>query len=236
MSGSLFSSGRFGGWCFRHRCFDRRGFRDRSGFDSWRLGFSRRSLLISARTAIAIVGPLASWAVLSSILSHFGNDEWQESHLAGFADRAGDHPLLLGRIAGLPAGQNLAAIVEEASENIDLLIVDGVDLIDGQIADFPASLALKALTAFAHYGVFVHTGSATGSTLSSIVTLTLRSCSFFTHNAKGEYTTCLAGAGVGVGVGGGHARLNPLLARKHCLREAWAWIELSLQSPGVLLR
>jgi hypothetical protein len=59
----------------------------------------------------------------------------QQRHLAGVLDRHGDVGLLLGVVAGDPAGADLGPVGHEPAEQVDVLVVDVVDRLLGQDAD-----------------------------------------------------------------------------------------------------
>jgi hypothetical protein len=51
---------------------------------------------------------------------------------------------MLGTVAAHPAGQDLAALIGEAAQAIDILVIDVFDLIDTEVADLPAGTASSA--------------------------------------------------------------------------------------------
>ena len=68
--------------------------------------------------------------------------------MAGALDSRGQVALMLGAGAGLTTRANLAALADEAAQLVSLLVVDGLDLIDAELADLGARLEL-ATAAFA---------------------------------------------------------------------------------------
>jgi hypothetical protein len=51
---------------------------------------------------------------------------------------------MLGAVAAHPAGQDLAALVGEAAQAIDILVIDEFNLIDTESAYLPAGTASSA--------------------------------------------------------------------------------------------
>jgi hypothetical protein len=124
--------------------------------------------IISLATVATI--SIASATKVASLRTSLGNHERQKSHLASSSDRLGDHSLLLRGVAGLSARKNLATIVDEPAKDIDFLVVDGVDLVGSQIADFAATLWPCARFAWHRAGVFV-AGACWSITLWSVWSL-----------------------------------------------------------------
>ena len=141
---------------------------------SWSWSWRRSSLLRVARSI-----SLASTAELSSIGTHLLNRERKKSHFSSSSNCFSNHSLLTSSISALSARNNLASIVEKTSEDVDFLIVDGIDLVSGQVADFASSLATKARTTLNRILV----RSRDGQSIGPVVVLTaLRLLCFFAHS------------------------------------------------------
>src|SRR6478752_8603479 len=54
-----------------------------------------------------------------------GRGVGQQRDLAGILDRGGDTALVLGAVAGHPAGADLAAVGDEPAQQVGVLVVDG---------------------------------------------------------------------------------------------------------------
>src|SRR5882757_6966941 len=75
-------------------------------------------------------------------------------------DRRLQLSLMLGTGTGDPARQNLAALGHKGPQQLDVLVVDVVDLVRAELADFPPAEQRAPLTLCVVAGLFV-AGSAT---------------------------------------------------------------------------
>ena len=64
--------------------------------------------------------------------------EGQQRDGTGALDGLAQLTLMLGAVAAHPAGQDLAALVGEAAQTVDVLVVDVLDLIHTEAAHLPA--------------------------------------------------------------------------------------------------
>ena len=62
----------------------------------------------------------------------------------GALDGLAQLTLMLGTVAAHPAGQDLATLVGEAAQAIDILVIDEFNLIDTEGADLPAGTTSSA--------------------------------------------------------------------------------------------
>ena len=152
------------------------------------------SAAISSITTVASVTAIASvFAAISvaaslawSLRTGFAYDERKESHFSGSANASSDHSLLLGRVARLAGGKDLAAIVDEASKDRNILVIDDIDLVRGQIADLTSALRAWSWFAWPGKGVFIPRGSACRATCGFAIGLMPHRCCVFCHvNAPG---------------------------------------------------
>lgn len=133
-------------------------------------------LAIVSVVAVAVVSAFSrsSWAHWP-IGGDLGDHEWEESHFSGASDCAGDHALLFCRAARLAAWQDFAVLVDETAQDVDLFVINGVNFVDGQVADFASSSAFeRAISASFH----PHTGILIGSVIlfcATIVSTGIRS-------------------------------------------------------------
>src|SRR5215210_4402160 len=133
----------------------------------------------------------------------------QQRQLARPHDRDTQPALMLRAGAGNPPRQHLAALGNEAAQQLDVLVVDVVDLVRAELADFPApekSAATPLLAVFfAGFRVFaaaagaallwstkrhdsgLHIGAIEHHVAGIVFILTLRT---FTRLPIGRKTTC----------------------------------------------
>jgi hypothetical protein len=81
-----------------------------------------------------------------SVRSELFGSKPQQGHVAGPFDRQRQLPLMLGAVAGDPAGQDLAALGGKPADAGNFFIVNGFDFIDAEAADF--FLRLSAFVSF----------------------------------------------------------------------------------------
>ena len=62
-------------------------------------------------------------------------DERQQRHLASPLDRLGKHALVLRARPGRASRMNLATLADETLQQLDVLVVDELDLLNGEVAD-----------------------------------------------------------------------------------------------------
>src|SRR3954471_15134993 len=85
-----------------------------------------------------------SFSILSSRMTSISigslsHDVGQQAQVAGALDRLGELALLLGRDGGNSAGDDLAALRDEALEQADVLIVDSGRILAGERAGLAAA-------------------------------------------------------------------------------------------------
>src|SRR5664279_1150971 len=74
-------------------------------------------------------------SVLSFPRSARGRGVRQQGNLTGVLHGRGDVPLMLGAVAGHPASADLAAVGDEAAEQGDVLVIDGLRIFLAEGAD-----------------------------------------------------------------------------------------------------
>src|SRR6186997_863600 len=79
----------------------------------------------------------------------------QQRQLPGAHDGHAQAALMLRARAGNPPRQHLAALGDEAAQQLDVLVVDVVDLVRAELADFTTAEKSAATTLVAALGVFV---------------------------------------------------------------------------------
>src|SRR5512132_2143375 len=67
----------------------------------------------------------------------------EQGHLPGVLDGGGDVALVLGAVAGDPAGADLAPVAHELAQQVDVLVVDVVLLLRAELAELALGLALE---------------------------------------------------------------------------------------------
>ena len=111
--------------------------------------------LVAGRTRISTFAALSSFSAFAAftlratLVTCVKKHEWQQSHFSCALDGNRDHSLLTGIVAGLASGLDLSSVTgQEPLEHRDILIVDIVDLVDGQEADLlPTSPSATAFAA-----------------------------------------------------------------------------------------
>src|SRR4030095_14620834 len=78
----------------------------------------------------------------------------QQRQLTCANDGHAQRPLMLRARAGNPPRQHLAALGNEAAQQLDVLVVDVVDLVRAELADFPAAEKSAATRLVPARGVF----------------------------------------------------------------------------------
>src|SRR5215217_5439079 len=67
----------------------------------------------------------------------------EQGHLPGVLDGGGDVALMLGAVAGDPAGADLAPVAHELAQQVDVLVVDVVLLLGAELTELALGLALE---------------------------------------------------------------------------------------------
>ena len=91
------------------------------------VGLDRRGR--TRRHLLAELAAVAAVATATLALGDLANAVGQQRHLPGEADRLGDLALLLGGVAGDPAGPDLGPLRHEPPQQVDVLVVDPLDLL-----------------------------------------------------------------------------------------------------------
>src|SRR5215212_4810733 len=105
--------------------------------------------------------PRTSWLRMTFTSDLLSDGVGEQGHLPGVLDGGGDVALVLGAVAGDPAGADLAPVAHELAQQVDVLVVDVVLLLGAELAELALGLALE--------GALGHAGAAfRGSRRSSI--------------------------------------------------------------------
>src|SRR5262245_12589410 len=91
------------------------------------------------RTAPGAAGEPDPWAVRGS-----ADGVREQGHLACVLDGRGHVALMLGAVAGDPAGTDLAAVAHELAQQVDVLVVDVLLLVSAELAELALGLAREA--------------------------------------------------------------------------------------------
>src|SRR5215213_11724305 len=67
----------------------------------------------------------------------------EQGHLPGVLAGGGDVALVLGAVAGDPAGADLAPVAHELAQQVDVLVVDVVLMVRAELAELALGLALE---------------------------------------------------------------------------------------------
>ena len=76
----------------------------------------------------------------------------------GALDGLAQLTLMLGAVAAHPAGQDLAALVGETAQAVDILVIDVLDLINAEVANLPAGTTSSAGARPSFATIFRHRG------------------------------------------------------------------------------
>src|ERR671914_331515 len=88
--------------------------------------------------------PRTSWFRMTfTRTSSLSNRVGKQRHLPGVLDGGGDVALVLGAVAGDPAGADLAPVAHELAQQVDVLVVDVVLLFGAELAELALGLALE---------------------------------------------------------------------------------------------
>src|ERR671918_2260645 len=88
--------------------------------------------------------PRTSWFRMTfTRTSSLSNRVGKQRHLPGVLDGGGDVALVLGAVAGDPAGADLAPVAHELAQQVDVLVVDVVLLLGAELAELALGLALE---------------------------------------------------------------------------------------------
>src|SRR5437773_5716669 len=96
--------------------------------------------------------PRTSWFRMTFIWRLLSDRVGEQGHLPGVLDGGGDVALVLGAVAGDPAGADLAPVAHELAQQVDVLVVDVVLLLGAELAELALWLALE--------GALGHAGAA----------------------------------------------------------------------------
>src|SRR5512132_136434 len=101
--------------------------------------------------------PRTSWLRMTFICGLLSDGVGEQGHLPGVLDGGGDVALVLGAVAGDPAGADLAPVAHELAQQVDVLIVDVVLVLGAELAELALGLALEG--ALGHVRVLPFGGS-----------------------------------------------------------------------------
>src|SRR5512132_2965848 len=87
--------------------------------------------------------PRTSWLRMTFICGLLSDGVGEQGHLPGVLDGGGDVALVLGAVAGDPAGADLAPVAHELAQQVDVLVVDVVLLLGAELAELALGLALE---------------------------------------------------------------------------------------------
>src|SRR5215218_2714953 len=87
--------------------------------------------------------PRTSWLRMTFIGALLSDRVREQGHLPGVLDGGGDVALVLGAVAGDPAGADLAPVAHELAQQVDVLVVDVVLLLGAELAELALRLALE---------------------------------------------------------------------------------------------
>src|SRR5918992_5400507 len=88
--------------------------------------------------------PRTSWLRMTFTgTSSLSNRVREQGHLPGVLDGGGDVALVLGAVAGDPAGADLAPVAHELAQQVDILVVDVVLVLGAELAELALGLALE---------------------------------------------------------------------------------------------
>src|SRR5215216_1424943 len=87
--------------------------------------------------------PRTSWLRMTFIGALLSDRVREQGHLPGVLDGGGDVALVLGAVAGDPAGADLAPVAHELAQQVDVLVVDVVLLLGAELAELALGLALE---------------------------------------------------------------------------------------------
>src|SRR4029453_9326864 len=87
--------------------------------------------------------PRTSWLRMTFTGALLSDRVREQGHLPGVLDGGGDVALVLGAVAGDPAGADLAPVAHELAQQVDVLVVDVVLLLGAELAELALGLALE---------------------------------------------------------------------------------------------
>src|SRR5215218_1784138 len=87
--------------------------------------------------------PRTSWLRMTFIGALLSDRVREQGHLPGVLDGGGDVALVLGAVAGDPAGADLAPVAHELAQQVDVLVVDVVLMVRAELAELALGLALE---------------------------------------------------------------------------------------------
>src|SRR4029450_10048376 len=87
--------------------------------------------------------PRTSWVRMTFTSDLLSNGAGEQGHLPGVLDGGGDVALMLGAVAGDPAGADLAPVAHELAQQVDVLVVDVVLLLGAELTELALGLALE---------------------------------------------------------------------------------------------
>src|SRR5512132_128451 len=96
--------------------------------------------------------PRTSWLRMTFICGLLSDGVREQGHLPGVLDGGGDVALVLGAVAGDPAGADLAPVAHELAQQVDVLVVDVVLVLGAELTELALRLALE--------GALGHAGTA----------------------------------------------------------------------------
>src|SRR5215211_2966069 len=87
--------------------------------------------------------PRTSWLRMTFTSDLLSDGVGEQGHLPGVLDGGGDVALVLGAVAGDPAGADLAPVAHELAQQVDVLVVDVVLLLGAELTELALGLALE---------------------------------------------------------------------------------------------
>src|SRR4029453_7944921 len=105
--------------------------------------------------------PRTSWLRMTFMTGLLSDGVGKQGHLPGVLDGGGDVALMLGAVAGDPAGADLAPVAHELAQQVDVLVVDVVLLLGAELTELALGLALE--------GALGHTDTAFRGPLAALL-------------------------------------------------------------------
>src|SRR5215213_899266 len=87
--------------------------------------------------------PRTSWLRMTFTSDLLSDGVGEQGHLPGVLDGGGDVALVLGAVAGDPAGADLAPVAHELAQQVDILVVDVVLVVGAELEELALGLALE---------------------------------------------------------------------------------------------
>src|SRR5215217_6694362 len=100
-------------------------------------------LRMTFTSGLLAIGSLLFDSFIRSTRTRSSDQVREQGHLPGVLDGGGDVALVLGAVAGDPAGADLAPVAHELAQQVDVLVVDVVLMVRAELAELALGLALE---------------------------------------------------------------------------------------------